>query len=40
MLGDAPRRPYADVLRELGVGDPDAFIDAELKMVLTKMQPQ
>ena len=29
MLGDAPRRPYADVLRELGVGDPDAFIDAE-----------
>jgi HAD superfamily hydrolase (TIGR01509 family) len=29
MLGDAPRRPYADVLRELGVEDPDAFIDAE-----------
>src|SRR5437588_6555782 len=29
MLGDAPRRPYAEVLRELGVDDPDAFIDAE-----------
>jgi putative hydrolase of the HAD superfamily len=29
MLGDAPQRPYADVLRELGVDDPDAFIDAE-----------
>jgi putative hydrolase of the HAD superfamily len=29
MLGDAPKRPYADVLRELGVDDPDAFIDAE-----------
>ena len=29
MLGDAPHRPYADVLRELGVDDPDAFIDAE-----------
>jgi FMN phosphatase YigB (HAD superfamily) len=23
------RRPYADILRELGVEDPDAFIDAE-----------
>ena len=23
------RRPYADILRELGVDDPDAFIDAE-----------
>jgi HAD superfamily hydrolase (TIGR01549 family) len=29
MLGDVPQRPYVDVLRELGVGDPDAFIDAE-----------
>lgn len=29
MLGDAPQRPYAEVLRELGVEDPDAFIDAE-----------
>ncbi len=29
MLGDAPRRPYPDVLRELGVDDPDAFINAE-----------
>jgi putative hydrolase of the HAD superfamily len=29
MLGDAPQRPYAEVLRELGVDDPDAFIDAE-----------
>lgn len=29
MLGDAPRRPYADVLRELGVEDVDAFMDAE-----------
>lgn len=24
-----PRRPYAEILRELGVDDPDAFIDAE-----------
>jgi HAD superfamily hydrolase (TIGR01509 family) len=29
MLGDAPHRPYADVLAELGVEDPDAFMDAE-----------
>jgi putative hydrolase of the HAD superfamily len=29
MLGDAPQRPYADVLAELGVEDPDAFMDAE-----------
>jgi putative hydrolase of the HAD superfamily len=29
MLGDVPHRPYADVLRELGVEDPDAFMDAE-----------
>lgn len=29
MLGNGPPRPYADVLRELGVDDPDAFIDAE-----------
>jgi HAD superfamily hydrolase (TIGR01509 family) len=29
MLGGGPRRPYAEVLRELGVDDPDAFIDAE-----------
>ena len=29
MLGALPRRPYADVLRELDVADPDAFIDAE-----------
>jgi HAD superfamily hydrolase (TIGR01509 family) len=29
MLEDESRRPYADVLRELGVEDPDRFIDAE-----------
>lgn len=29
MLGDEPQRPYAAVLRELGVDDPDAFMDAE-----------
>jgi len=29
MLGDVPHRPYVDVLRELGVDDPDAFIDTE-----------
>jgi HAD superfamily hydrolase (TIGR01509 family) len=29
MLGDAPQRPYADILRELGVEDPDVFMDAE-----------
>ena len=29
MLGGGPQRSYADVLRELGVDDPDAFIDAE-----------
>jgi len=29
MLGGGPQRPYAEVLRELGVDDPDAFIDAE-----------
>ena len=29
MLGDVEQRPYAEVLRELGVADPDAFIDAE-----------
>jgi putative hydrolase of the HAD superfamily len=29
MLDDESRRPYADVLRELGVEDPDRFIDAE-----------
>src|SRR4051812_8055903 len=29
MLGDVPQRPYTDVLRELGVVDPDTFIDAE-----------
>lgn len=29
MLGDAPQRPYAEVLHELGVDDPDAFIAAE-----------
>jgi HAD superfamily hydrolase (TIGR01509 family) len=29
MLGDAPQRPYAEVLAELGVEDPDAFMDAE-----------
>ena len=29
MLGGASQRPYGEVLRELGVGDPDAFIDAE-----------
>lgn len=29
MLGGAPQRPYGDVLRELGVEDPESFIDAE-----------
>jgi HAD superfamily hydrolase (TIGR01509 family) len=29
MLGDAPQRAYGEVLRELGVRDPDAFIEAE-----------
>ena len=29
VLGDAPRRPYEEVLRELGVEDPDRFIDVE-----------
>lgn len=29
MLGDASQRPYADVLTELGVEDPDAFMDTE-----------
>jgi HAD superfamily hydrolase (TIGR01509 family) len=29
VLGDAPKRPYAEILRELGVEDPDAFIDVE-----------
>jgi HAD superfamily hydrolase (TIGR01509 family) len=29
MLGGGPQRPYAEVLRELGVDDPDAFIAAE-----------
>jgi len=29
MLGDVPQRPYEDVLRELGVDDPDRFIDIE-----------
>ena len=29
MFGDHGHRPYADLLAELGVEDPDAFIDAE-----------
>lgn len=29
MLGGLPQRPYGDVLRELGVEDPESFIDAE-----------
>jgi HAD superfamily hydrolase (TIGR01549 family) len=29
MLGGAPQRPYGEVLRELGVDDPDTFIDRE-----------
>ena len=29
MLGDHGYRPYAELLVELGVDDPDAFIDAE-----------
>jgi HAD superfamily hydrolase (TIGR01509 family) len=29
VLGDRMRRPYAELLAELGVDDPDAFIDAE-----------
>jgi putative hydrolase of the HAD superfamily len=29
VLGDTKQRPYAELLAELGVADPDAFIDAE-----------
>ena len=29
VLGDHGYRPYVEILRELGVDDPDAFIDAE-----------
>lgn len=29
VLGDGPRRPYRELLAELGVVDPDRFIDAE-----------
>lgn len=29
VLGDVSKRPYDEILRELGVDDPDAFIDAE-----------
>jgi HAD superfamily hydrolase (TIGR01509 family) len=29
VLGDHGYRPYGDLLRELGIDDPDAFIDAE-----------
>jgi putative hydrolase of the HAD superfamily len=29
VLGDHGYRPYAELLRELGIADPDAFIDAE-----------
>jgi HAD superfamily hydrolase (TIGR01509 family) len=29
VLGNTARRPYAELLAELGVADPDAFIDAE-----------
>jgi putative hydrolase of the HAD superfamily len=29
VLGDSRYRPYAELLAELGVADPDAFIDAE-----------
>jgi len=29
VLGERSYRPYAELLRELGVDDPDAFIDAE-----------
>jgi HAD superfamily hydrolase (TIGR01509 family) len=29
MLGDGPQRPYEDVLHDLGVDDPESFIDAE-----------
>ena len=29
MLGDGPKRSYEDVLRELGVEDPDRFMDIE-----------
>jgi putative hydrolase of the HAD superfamily len=29
VLGDVPHRPYAEILEELGVDDPNAFIDAE-----------
>jgi putative hydrolase of the HAD superfamily len=29
VLGDVPKRPYAEILSELGIEDADAFIDAE-----------
>ena len=29
VLGDASHRPYAELLAELGIEDPDSFIDAE-----------
>jgi HAD superfamily hydrolase (TIGR01509 family) len=29
MFGGAPQRPYVEVLSELGVEDPEAFVDAE-----------
>ncbi|HEV8461628.1 MAG TPA: HAD-IA family hydrolase [Gaiellaceae bacterium] len=29
VLGGVPKRPYSEILRELGVEDTDAFIDAE-----------
>ncbi|HZQ81794.1 MAG TPA: HAD family hydrolase [Gaiellaceae bacterium] len=29
MFGDHRHRPYAEILTDLGVGDPEAFIDAE-----------
>jgi putative hydrolase of the HAD superfamily len=35
VLGEVDKRPYAELLRELGVDDPDAFIDAEHEVWLS-----
>jgi HAD superfamily hydrolase (TIGR01509 family) len=40
MLGDAHgHRPYGELLRELGVADPDAFIDAEHEVWRDQVAP-
>ena len=37
--GDHAYRPYAELLAELGVADPDAFIDAEHEVWLPQLAP-